>query len=74
MSWLISFHGLARAARSENRDLQNELFLPTAGEVRVIGCLTAQSTIFLSFLTAHRCAGGLKKLNLRWGSDAIDIS
>ena len=37
-----------------------------------IGCL--QSTIF-SYMTAHRCAGGLKKkLDLRSGSHAIDIS
>ena len=39
------------------------------GKVRLIGCLTSQSTIFQSYMTAHRCAGGLKKkLDLRSGS------
>ena len=43
------------------------------GEVRWIGFLTSQSTIFQSYMWRHiqkrcRCAGGLKKLDLRSGS------
>ena len=30
--------------------------------------------ISVIYVTAHRCAGGLKKLDLRSGSHAIDIS
>ena len=38
-------------------------------EARWIGCLTSQLTIFQSYVTAHRCAGRLKKkLDQRWGS------
>ena len=39
-----------------------------------IGCLTSQSTTFHLYMTANRCAGGLKKLNLQRVSHAIDIS
>ena len=34
----------------------------------VYWCLTSHATIFQSYMWRHRCAGGLKKLNLRSGS------
>ena len=49
--------------------------MPQQAEVKVNWLFNVTiNDISVIYVTAHRCAGGMKKLDLRSGSRAIDIS